>query len=303
MRAVFKIFFVIALLSLAHPSYAASDAEPLVWSSVDRKDVLVGDRIRLKIEVDTSDKVEIQFPKFTDDKIGIFEIKDSTSETKEGLFGKRVFIHRYVIAAYTLGKQTIPRIEIKYKYKHAKDWVKVRTNTVEINIRSVLPAAGASDIKDIKGPFDIFRINWIVVSVFVVLISLASAIFFFYMKRRNAKPLKLPHETALEELQAIRAAYARGEEVREYYAGISDCVRRYIERVFKLKAPEMTTEEFLNSLKGSGSLTLEQKDLLKSFLNACDLVKFAKYAPSSTEAETVFLTASKFVEETKNVHI
>jgi hypothetical protein len=65
----------------------------------------------------------------------------------------------------------------------------------------------------------------------------------------------------------------------------------------------MTTEEFMDSLKGSAALSQEHKALLGDFMRSCDLVKFAKYAPSRDEAELVFTTAAKFIEETRDVHI
>lgn len=111
--------------------------------------------------------------------------------------------------------------------------------------------------------------------------------------------MKLPHESALEELESIRANFLKSSDVKEYYAGASDCIRRYIERSFRLKAPEMTTEEFLGSLSESTALSPDQKDLLKEFLNACDLVKFARYNPAKGEMESVSLAAKKFIEETK----
>ena len=118
-----------------------------------------------------------------------------------------------------------------------------------------------------------------------------------YVRLKRYVPVKLPHETALEELEAIRAQYLQGGGVKEFYVGVSDCVRRYIEHAFKLKAPEMTTEEFLGSLKESPALSMDQKDLLKGFMNACDMVKFAKYSPSSMEADSVYVTAKDFIHE------
>ena len=50
----------------------------------------------------------------------------------------------------------------------------------------------------------------------------------------------------------------------------------------------------------------EQKESLGDFLASCDLVKFARYTPGRIEVEAVFVTAKKFVEETKgaaDVHI
>ena len=119
-------------------------------------------------------------------------------------------------------------------------------------------------------------------------------------------PVKLAHETAAEELEAIKGNFLKNSDAKEYYAGVSDCIRRYIERSFKARAPEMTTEEFLGFMRESTALSLDQKDLLKDFLNACDLVKFARYTPGKGEMDAVFVSAKKFIEDTKDsgyVHV
>ncbi len=135
-------------------------------------------------------------------------------------------------------------------------------------------------------------------------------------------PPKLPHEIALEEIEAASKQFAAGGEVKDYYVRISDAVRRFIESAFSLKAPEMTTQEFLISLSvpctdmaqglpstrakrvvlGPLKLSSVHKNLLITFMGACDLVKFAKYKPARNDIESVFNTAKKFIEESKEVN-
>ena len=205
----------------------------------------------------------------------------------------------YYIAAYSVGKHQIPPIEIKYREKGDAQWKSVQTRALNISIESILPKSNMpADIKEVKGPIYYFEINWVLLSgILIIILIIAVAI--LYIFRKKPVPVKLPHEIALEELEAARANFLKSSDLREYYAGISDCVRRYIERSFKLKAPEMTTEEFLGSLRDSTVLSPDQKDLLKAFLNACDLVKFAKYTPARAEMESVFTAAKKFIEETR----
>ena len=305
MKNIYRIFLIgIFFFAALVPAAFSETSAPAVRATIDRHLISIGDRIRYKVEIAGDKDCEIKFPKFADGLMGDFEIKDSGSEIKKGFFGKDSLIHWYDITSYALGNHIIPEFDIHYKRKGAKDWASVKTNPIEITAESVLPkGAVLKDIKGIKGPFGFFEVNWVLVSIIIIIILIVTGGFIFYMKRKAAMPLKLPHETALEEIEAIKGVYVRGGDVKEYYIGISDCIRRYIERSFRLKAPEMTTEEFLNSLRDSSALTLEQKDLLKNFLNACDLVKFAKYAPSRAEAEAVYMTARKFVEETKDVHI
>jgi hypothetical protein len=76
-------------------------------------------------------------------------------------------------------------------------------------------------------------------------------------------------------------------------------VRHYVEAGFHLRAPEMTTEEFLTTLKKSDDLNDDQKTLMRDFLSRCDMVKFAKHLPDEKEIVSSYESAKKFVNETK----
>ena len=305
LRLFLVITFLLSLFCCSSFALAADDGLS-AQALVDRASALIGDRIRLTVDVKYRAGTRIDFPEFKDNKIGAFEIKDSGQELKKGLFASDLMRRWYDIAAYSVGKHQVPSIEIKYKKRGAKEQKSAQTRALNITIGSILPKEKMpADIKDVKGPLFYFEINWLMVSAsLIILIIITGAI--IYRFRKRPAPVKLPHETALEELEAARGNFLKNSDVKEYYALISDCVRRYIERSFKLKAPEMTTEEFLGSLREATVLSPDQKDLLREFLNACDLVKFAKYTPPRPEMESVFVAARKFIEETKemkDVHV
>ena len=115
-------------------------------------------------------------------------------------------------------------------------------------------------------------------------------------------PKLLAHEVAYKQLQALRQKdLIRQGRIKEYYSEISDIIRHYLENRFLLKAPEMTTEEFLFYVRDKAELVREHKSLLKDFLVACDLVKFAKHTPSAVDMEAIFASAKKLVDETREV--
>ena len=289
------------LLFISCGTLSAADNGISATALVDRASALIGDRVKLTIDIDYNAGTDINLPEFKENKIDDFEIKDSGRELKKSFFGGDIITYWYFIAAYSTGKHQIPQIDIKYKKKGANGWKTVQTRALNVTIESVLPKDKMpADIKDVTRPLQYFEINWFLVSGVIIFFSIIlSAI--LYKFRKRAMPVKRPHETALEELEAARGNFLKNSDVKEYYTGISDCIRRYIERSFKMKAPEMTTEEFLCSLKESTRLSLDQKDLLKDFLNVCDLVKFAKYTPAKGEMEKVFIAAKKFIEETKEI--
>ena len=63
-------------------------------------------------------------------------------------------------------------------------------------------------------------------------------------------------------------------------------------------APERTTEEFLREARSSSVLADEHKTLLRGFLSAADMVKFALHEPSVNESDGALAAARGFVEET-----
>ena len=167
--------------------------------------------------------------------------------------------------------------------------------------------ANVSDIRDIKPPV-YFKTNLLFFFILGGILFLAGilALTFFFMRRfrdarmRVAEPPKPAHIKAYEALEALKAKNLpdRGM-IKAHYSELSDIARRYIEDRFTIRAPEMTTEEFLSSVKISGILTGMHKNQLKEFLGLCDIVKFAKYSPNTEEIHQSFDAAVRFIDDTK----
>ena len=105
-------------------------------------------------------------------------------------------------------------------------------------------------------------------------------------------------EAALAELSALLAqGLAEQGLFREFYQGISDLVRRYVERRYAIRAPERTTEEFLREAQDSPALS-GHSELLKSFLRHCDLVKFARLQPEPAEVAAAVEACRSFITRT-----
>lgn len=282
----------------------SSDKLPLeVSASVDKDKATIGDKITYTIAVKAGKGIEIKFPEFAEN-LGGFAIKDfGTSE--KGWFKTKTYRQWYVLDTYVSGKYSIPEATIKYRKKGQVEWQEVSTEKITIEVESILKSAEAKrDIREIAGPIGFpIQIPWYVWAV-LALIVLGAGIAFFLFKRKKTQSIFVPprpaHEVAYEALNALKQKeYLRRKEHKLYYIELSDIVRRYLENRFNLRAPEMTTEEFLNSVKDNKALMLEHKSLLRDFLFACDLVKFAKYEPAEKEADSSFESAKRLIDQTK----
>jgi hypothetical protein len=165
-------------------------------------------------------------------------------------------------------------------------------------------AASEQALRDIKGPLSLsYRVNVFLLLGIALLLATAAIVFIFFRRKKApvaAAPARPAHLIAFEQLDVLKYKDLIGQgKIKEYYSEISDIIRHYLENRFALKAPEMTTEEFLSYVRDYGRLVPEHKLLLKEFLSACDLVKFAKYAPSLGETGTIFTAAYNVVDQTK----
>ena len=112
---------------------------------------------------------------------------------------------------------------------------------------------------------------------------------------------KPAHEIAYERLRAlVKDDLVNAGKLKEFYERISDILRHYIEHRFELRAPERTTEEFLIELQWTDVLSGSDKESIGEFLKHCDLVKFAKYNPTSEQIQRTFDLVKDFIEKTKS---
>lgn len=167
-------------------------------------------------------------------------------------------------------------------------------------------AAEINDIRDIRPPMELpFGFSFF---LFVLLAVLAVAAFFLVKVIKNRKRKEIatpaaslkPWEIAYNKLNQLKQENLPvSGKIKEYYSRLGDIVRQYIEARFTIRAPEMTTPEFLSSVKSLDIFTGKQKNSLKEFLQICDMVKFAKYLSSVEETQQSYLLAQRFIDETK----
>ena len=283
-------------------SYAEDDIS--IRSEVDRPIASIGDNIKYTITVAASKNVDVRLPA-PDETMGNMRLKDSGSDIKY-FMGKKTVTGWCILSALSQGEYTIPPLDVQYKNNSSQEWLKGKTKEVKVEIKSVLAEfPEARDIRDIKGPMDIpsGTVFYIIAGIAFAVLLLAFFLRIFLKNRKDRKPFappKLPHEIAYERLEELKNKnLISAGKVKEFYVELSDIARRYLEARFFLRAPEMTTEEFLARMKSAVELKAEHKGLLKEFLSHCDLVKFAKYGPSEKELESSFGSAVKFVDETK----
>lgn len=309
MRRVIYIPIIACLLSLFSAAHAAEEGSriPIIVSAeADAGTHYIGDKIEYSIKVIAEKGVEVELPYF-EDEIGGIPIKDFSSKEKRGLFGKKTLVHVYILTTFEPAEYFIPAALIKYRRGAEGTLDEIRTKEVKIEIKSVLEGEkGVLGIRDIKGPVAIVSVAARAINIIAILAIIVILIFAFSLmrKKRDAAPIpvKPAHEIAYEALERLnRLDLIKEGKVKEYYSGLSNIIRHYLENRFSLRAPEMTTEEFLIEAKDTENLSRDDKILLKDFMLHCDLVKFAKYGPTGNEIDSNSQSAKLLIDQTKEV--
>src|SRR5439155_1494096 len=136
------------------------------------------------------------------------------------------------------------------------------TDELGVTVESLLEKEpNASDIRDIKAPEPIpvdWRPYWILGGGILAAVLVAVVLHRVLNRPKRAAPAAPPRPPA--EIAAAELERPRGRRLveqgafKEYYSALSDIVRRYLEHRFQLRAPEMTTEEFLLATARDGRL-------------------------------------------------
>ncbi|MBR5725360.1 MAG: cell wall anchor protein [Muribaculaceae bacterium] len=127
----------------------------------------------------------------------------------------------------------------------------------------------------------------------------------YYKKGINPlKPSKKrlpPYEEAMINLQNLKAAqlWQQGQE-KEYFTGLTDILRVYIDRRFHINAVEMTSSQIIDTLKKNEE-TKAVNEQLEMILEVADIVKFANARPLADDNEVAYQRAVNFVEATRPV--
>ncbi len=216
--------------------------------------------------------------------------------------GRRLTVTRYIVEALKPGDYSIGPVEVTWPEGGSAVAPAVTLRVRDLTPEEEADVARFEPIALPQRPGVGLREVWPYLGGAVAAVGLVSLGLFLLMRRRvpeSGSPITLPWDTAVAELHRLRAkGYIEAGDFEPYYVELTGILRRYIEARFRLHAPEQTTPEFLNAASQDGVLSTDHQNLLGSVLRHGDLVKFARYTPTSLEMQTTFEDVSRFVAET-----
>ena len=278
---------------------------PTVTAQVDPSTAKLGDLLTLRINVTHPQALTVEPPALAK-TLGTFEVQMSTPLAPEVADGKAIDHFQAVLQNFATGQQIRPGIPITYRDPMGAEHA-LKTPDVTVTIQEVPP--GPKDKGDIRGFKGVIGPTawspWWWALLAAVLVGAAA---YVWVKRKRMlqgppPPPPVPADTlAMEKLQKLsQSDWLATGKIKEYYSAVSDIVREYLEKGFDTAALERTTGELMRDLRRKSEIPTVQQAELRELLDACDLVKFAKYRPEIDEAVAAHAAAVKFVEQTRAV--
>ena len=285
---------------------------PKLWATVKPATVALGDPIKVTIKVRHRQGVAVNLPlKLELGKFSELSRDDSQGtgaqaepKTKAGQ-QERVFVVK--VAAYELGKLTLPPIEVT-ALGPGNEMITLTTPALPILVKSVMPNEPNPKLKELEPPVSVFMRTWWLLYLIIGLaaVGLVVALTLIVSRRLRARreaakpppPPIPPQVTALERLSALDTeAHIAAETYKELFLELSEIVREYVGGRWGFDALEMTTREINHALE-SRFVDAALCQRFDAFFASSDLVKFAKYLPDPGGARQARVEAEKLVRET-----
>lgn len=279
-----------------------------VSSTLSQNTIRIGEQFYFEMTITDGDDAKIVWPAIKDTLNKFIEIVDSVIQTG---VNKSITSKKYLITCFDSGHFVIPSQLIMIND------AEVYTQPLEFDVRTV-KVDTTQDIKDIKeiktvsynekskpyGFMDWLKDYWYVAAGIGVLLAVILFLLFRNKKTIVEQEVKiiLPlHQQLIADIDALLSKnYPQSGQVKLFYVELTDLLRHYTEKRFKVHALEQTTNELMLSLKSSGIL-IEAQEILRSILTTADMVKFAKANPTIDESIAAAQHAKRFAELTQPI--
>ncbi len=246
----------------------------------------VGDQLRVQLSVEHPAGFEVVLPDSAAPldlrPFEIIALEERGRTETDGVARTEIDL---ILTAWELGELEIPSIDVHLVGNG--DTLVVATNALSIGVETVGLDEGG-DIREIADPIGIPR-NWLLSWPWVLGALLMGGGALLAWRRWRSRPdvvdlecplpLQPPEETALAALAAIEASSLLSDRrVRRFHIEVSEVFRSYLEGRYRIWALQMTTPDTVEAL-GKEDLERGVRLDILGLLDACDMVKFAKFRP------------------------
>ena len=263
----------------------------------------LGDAIYLRLEVAAPSGIRIDAPfqEAGDQRLGRFRVVGFVRDTKALDGGGTLEEQTYTLEAPSSGRHRIPPLRLEMLDARAGSTAgtgpqEILTDEVPLEVAPVPTEQATRPLEPALGALDpeVGKTSWLVI-VGLVAGALALAVGALLgaravRSRRRIQKQRSAYDEAVAQLRALEHRGAPDASTADaWFVELSAIVRRYLEHRYEIRAPELTTEEFLQVATARPELTAEHRAMLTSFLERCDRADAYRLLPDDEVQEAADL--------------
>jgi hypothetical protein len=311
------VLLTLMLAPLAHaqsnkPAQGTTERGPVtVTVSLSAPSIRIGDTLTFTLQARALTGVELILPEFGQ-SLERHTIVDFVPNSQLADDGALVETQRYILRPANSGDHILPPLMVEFVDRRpgkrsapdGEDAYEVLTQPLRFTVTSVIPKDADDQLHPAFGTLEPNASLTDEVSrhapwLMVLLVLIVASAWWLWQQHRQPSTRVNPADAALNRINTLRRKGAPNANTMDaYFVAMTDIVRRYVEDRFGLHAPELTTEEFLESLVRSPDLSEEHQRFLREFLSGADQVKFARHVPSTDDAVALLDSVAVFVHST-----
>ena len=269
----------------------------------------LSDLVEMDVVVTAPPDVEIKPPTFGD-AVGDFLVRSYSERTPEAKSenADNTTVFHYQLEPVASGTHLIRSVAIEFIDNRESSEAKGKTAFIEsepIEIKITTEQGDQTpdlaNLEPMVAPVAIEQ-PWGFWWIGVIATAIALAVLWMVRRRRQQRDHVMPvRQQSAEEIAQAALTQLLSENLpaaglfKEFYVRLTGVVRCYIEGTTGLRAPEQTTEEFLQEMRSKEIFSAERSVRLTEFLEAADMVKYAGQQPGAEQIDFSILRAQEFV--------
>ena len=278
-----------------------------VQTITDKKDILIGEQIKLKIKAVLPLNNVVSKWLVIPDSIPHFDIVEiAKPDTLNFKDNSKTIEQTITLTSFDSGRWVFPSLPVEFNGVAGQGTQLASTDSFFVNV-SFSPPDSTNQLRDIKPIIKVSITDYFwyyIIGGALLLLLIIFLLYRYFKKRKQLQPATSvshlsPYDEAMEELKKLSQFNLQDAvEIKSYHSRLADIFKNYLGRKQQKNLSNKTAGDLLTNISDI-NLSAENISDLATALRCTDAVKFAKYLPLSIESEDCMQKIRETIELTE----
>ncbi|AWH84340.1 hypothetical protein HYN59_04060 [Flavobacterium album] len=295
-----RLYYTLLLLLTAAATFGQHRP---VQASIDSTKIRIGSQFHLILKATANKGEKISFPEGKNfGQLEVLEAFPTDTIEKDAMYE---LVKKYGLTQFDSGRYEIPKLPVIINNKT------YQTNPLTIEVNNIVVDTLKQKMYDIKPVMGATSRSWLWLYIVLGILfwGVVGYYIYKYRQKRRLEPKEIPADNTTP-IERVRISLTRLEqekllqkgEVKEYYSGLVDIARAYLEETLHIPAMESTTSQLIAAMHEAAArkkMGLDETvyEELEKVLRNADMAKFALSRPS----DNVVMQDRERIEQAINV--